>query len=48
MGVDPKRVMAELLGKVTEHQKEWVVLCIFSQKNTVSHGGHGIVGDRSQ
>jgi pyruvate dehydrogenase E1 component alpha subunit len=32
MGVDPKRVMAELLGKGLEHQKEWVVLCIFSQR----------------
>jgi pyruvate dehydrogenase E1 component alpha subunit len=29
MGVDPKRVMAELLGKLPELQKVWVVLCIF-------------------
>jgi pyruvate dehydrogenase E1 component alpha subunit len=32
MGVDPKRVMAELLGKVTGLLKEWVVPCIFSQR----------------
>jgi TPP-dependent pyruvate/acetoin dehydrogenase alpha subunit len=47
MGVDPKRVMAELLGKVTRTSKEWVVLCIFSQKNTVSMVVT-VVGDRSQ
>jgi pyruvate dehydrogenase E1 component alpha subunit len=29
MGVDPKRVMAELLEKLPELQKVWVVLCIF-------------------
>jgi TPP-dependent pyruvate/acetoin dehydrogenase alpha subunit len=34
MGVDPKRVMAELLGKVTGLLKEWVVP-IFSPKSTV-------------
>jgi TPP-dependent pyruvate/acetoin dehydrogenase alpha subunit len=34
MGVDPKRVMAELLGKVTGLLKEWVVPCIFSPKST--------------
>jgi TPP-dependent pyruvate/acetoin dehydrogenase alpha subunit len=32
MGVDPKRVMAELLGKVTGLLKEWVVPCIFFQR----------------
>jgi pyruvate dehydrogenase E1 component alpha subunit len=41
MGVDPKRVMAELLGKVTGLLKEWVVPCIFSP---TFYGGHGIVG----
>jgi pyruvate dehydrogenase E1 component alpha subunit len=35
MGVDPKRVMAELLGKVTGTSKVWVVLCIFFQKSIV-------------
>jgi pyruvate dehydrogenase E1 component alpha subunit len=35
MGVDPKRVMAELLGKVTGTSKEWVVPCIFSPKSTL-------------
>jgi TPP-dependent pyruvate/acetoin dehydrogenase alpha subunit len=35
MGVDPKRVMAELLGRVTGTSKGWVDLCTFSQRNTV-------------
>jgi pyruvate dehydrogenase E1 component alpha subunit len=34
MGVDPKRVWLNF-RKVTGTSKEWVVLCIFSQKNTV-------------
>jgi hypothetical protein len=42
-GVD-QNIMAELLGKVTR-TKEWVVLCIFSQR-TPFYGGHGIVGDK--
>jgi pyruvate dehydrogenase E1 component alpha subunit len=41
MGVDPKRVMAELLGKVTGLLKEWVVPCIFSPKAPF-YGGHGL------
>jgi pyruvate dehydrogenase E1 component alpha subunit len=32
MGVDPKRVMAELLGKLPGLLKEWVVPCIFSPR----------------
>jgi pyruvate dehydrogenase E1 component alpha subunit len=40
MGVDPKRVMAELLGKVTGTSKEWVVLHIFSKEHT--YGGLGL------
>jgi hypothetical protein len=35
MGVDPKRVMAELLEKLPELQKVWVVLCIFFLKSIV-------------
>jgi pyruvate dehydrogenase E1 component alpha subunit len=42
MGVDPKRVMAELLGRVTRTSKRWD-LCTFSQ-GTPFYGGHGIVG----
>ena len=35
MGVDPKRVMAELFGKATGTLKVLVVLCIFFLKNIV-------------
>jgi pyruvate dehydrogenase E1 component alpha subunit len=43
MGVDPKRVMAELLEKLPGLLKEWVVPCIFSKEHRF-YGGHGIVG----
>ena len=36
MGVDPKRVMAELYGKATERHRVLVDLCTFFQKNTSS------------
>ena len=32
MGVDPRRVMAELLERPQEHLKDWVALCIFFLK----------------
>jgi TPP-dependent pyruvate/acetoin dehydrogenase alpha subunit len=34
MGVDPKRIMAELCGKARELHMVWEVLCTFSAKNT--------------
>ena len=44
MGVDPKRVMAELFGKATgTSQGLWGSMHIFSKEHKF-HGGHGIVG----
>ena len=36
LGVDPRRIMAELLVKELEHLTDWEVLCTFSQKNITS------------
>jgi pyruvate dehydrogenase E1 component alpha subunit len=47
MGVDPKRVMAELLGKVTGTSKGMGgSMHIFSKEHRF-YGGHGIVGTNS-
>ena len=42
MGVDPKRIMAELCGKQLE-LPVWWNLCIFSKEQRF-YSGHGIVG----
>jgi pyruvate dehydrogenase E1 component alpha subunit len=46
MGVDPKRVMAELWKNVGTSKNGWFYAYFLKEHRF--YGGHGIVGDRSQ